>query len=106
MFSQALLMSSLSLKVPKVANLFVILISYCFLASSSFSLLRLHLFTSNLCAAYLLTVNLSLTLQPPESDQYHSQLTLQDCTSSILECHRLSINRWSIWLWVFPSGEF
>ena len=27
-------------------------------------------------------------------------------TSSIHECHLLSINLWWIWLWVFPSGEF
>jgi hypothetical protein len=46
----------------------------CFLSSSSFSFLRLNLFTSKSCAAYLLTVNLSLNLQPPDSDQYHSQL--------------------------------
>jgi hypothetical protein len=26
-------------------------------------------------------------------------------TFSIHECHLLSINTWSIWLWVFPSGE-
>jgi len=26
-------------------------------------------------------------------------------TSSTLDCHLLSINMWSIWLWVCPSGE-
>ena len=30
---------------------------------------------------------------------------LKLCTSSILECHLLSISMWSICLWVFPSGE-
>ena len=42
-FSQALFMSSLSLKFSKVANLFEISIWYCFLTSSSFSFLRLNL---------------------------------------------------------------
>ena len=39
-FSQALVMSSLSLKISKATNLFEILIWYCFLTSSWFSFLR------------------------------------------------------------------
>jgi hypothetical protein len=47
MFSQTIFMSSLSFKFSKTANLFEILIWYCFLTSSSFSFLRLNLSTSN-----------------------------------------------------------
>jgi hypothetical protein len=74
MFSQALSMYSLSLKFSKAANLFQILIWYCFLTSSSFYLLRLNLPPSNLFAAGLRTASLSKLLHPPASVQYHSQL--------------------------------
>ena len=75
MFSQALFMSSLSLKFYKAADMFEISIWYCFLTSSSFSFLRLSLSPSNFYAACLLTGNLSLTLQPPDSDRYHGHLS-------------------------------
>ena len=74
MFSHALFMSLLSLKFSKAANLFEILIWHCFLTSSSLSFLRLNLSRSNICASCLFTASLSRLLQPPESDQYHSQL--------------------------------
>ena len=62
MFSQAYFrMSCLSLEFSKPANLFVILIRYRFLTSSSFNFLRLNLSLSKFCAACLLTANLSLT---------------------------------------------
>jgi len=61
MFSQALFMSSLTLKFSKAVNPSEILIWYCFLTSSSCSFRRLNLSTSNFCAAHLLTTNLSLT---------------------------------------------
>jgi hypothetical protein len=54
-FSQALLMSLVSLKFSKAANLFVSSIWYCFLTSSSFTFLRLNLSILNICAACLLT---------------------------------------------------
>ena len=74
MFSHALFISPSSLMFPNAANLFVISIWYCFLTSRSFSFLRLNLSSSSFCAACLLTANLSLNLQPPDSDQYHNQL--------------------------------
>ena len=52
MFSQTLLMSLLSFKFSKAANLFDILIWYCFVTSSSLSLLRLNLYTSKFCAVF------------------------------------------------------
>jgi hypothetical protein len=56
-----LLMSSLSLKLSKAANVFEILICYQFLTPSSFNFLRLNLSTSKFHAAYLRTANLSFT---------------------------------------------
>ena len=57
MFSQILFMSSLSLKFSEAANLFEILICYCFLTSSSFSLVRLNLSPSNsVLLVYLLPI--------------------------------------------------
>ena len=47
MISQALLVSSLSFKFSKAANLFEVLILYCFLTSTTFNLLGLNLSTSN-----------------------------------------------------------
>ena len=73
MFSQALFMSSQSLKFSKAANLFVIWTWYCFLTSISFSFLRLNLSQSNFRAVCLLTANLSLILKPPDSDQCPSK---------------------------------
>ena len=67
-------MSSPSHNFCKAAHLFVISTWYSFLTSSSFSFLRLNLYPSNSCAACLFNANLSLHLQLPYSDQYHSQL--------------------------------
>ena len=61
MFSKPLFMSSLSLKFSKAADVFEILIWYCFLTPSSSGFLRLNLSTSGFCAACLLTANLSLS---------------------------------------------
>ena len=72
--SQVLFMSSSSLKFSKAENLFLIPFWYCFLTSSSFSFLRLNLSLSYFCFGCLITASLSLTCQPPNSDQYYSQL--------------------------------
>ena len=61
MFSQALIISSLSIKFPKAANLFVISIWHSFLTSSSLSFLKLNLSPSTVCDTYLLTASLSPT---------------------------------------------
>jgi len=105
MFSQVLFMSLLLHKFSKAANLFEISIWYCFLTSSSLSFLRLNLSPSNFCTAFLLTANLSLTFATTRQWTVSQSAPLKDRTPSILECHLLSINMWSIWLWVFPSGE-
>ena len=52
MFSQAIFVSLLTFKFSKAANLFGILMWYCFLTSSSLSFLRLNLSTSHFCAAF------------------------------------------------------
>ena len=67
-------MSLTSLKFPKAANLLVNSIWYFFLNFSSFSFLRLNFSPSNSCAACLLLPTFPWLLQPPDSDQYHSQL--------------------------------
>jgi len=105
MFSQAVLICSPSLKFAKGASLFVISIWYCFLTSSSFSILRLNLSQSNFCATSLLTVSLSLTFPTTRQWSVSHSAPLKLRTSSILECRLLSINMWSIRLWVFLSGE-
>ena len=66
MFSQTLFMSLLSYKFCKDANLFEILMWYCFLTSS---FLRLNLSMSNLCAPCLLTASLSLTSFTPTTSK-------------------------------------
>ena len=68
-------MSLLSVKFSKAANLFEIIMWYCFVTSKSFSFLSFSLSTSNFCAACLLTANLSLTFATANSDWYRSQLT-------------------------------
>ena len=98
-------MSPSSLMFPKAANLFVISIWYCFLISRSFSFLRLNLSPSSVCAACLLTANLSLTFATTRQWSVSQSAPLKLRTSSMLDCHLLSINMWSIWLCVFPSGE-
>jgi hypothetical protein len=74
MFLQSLFMSSLSCKFSKAANLFQILIWYSFLTSSSLNSLRLNLSTSYFCALVYLLPILHYLLQPPDNDQYHTQL--------------------------------
>jgi hypothetical protein len=59
--SQALLMSKLSSKLSKVANLFGISIRYFSLTSISLSFFRLNLSKSEFCLAHLLTEILSLS---------------------------------------------
>ena len=85
MFSQNLIMSSLSVTFSKAANLFEIIMWYCFLTCTSFSFLRLNLSTSNFSAlVYLLPANLSLTFATTNSDWYHSSPE-----SSYIECTRV-----------------
>ena len=98
-------MSSSSLALSEAANLFLISIWYCFLTSRSFSFLRLNLSTSNFCAACIFTANLSLTFATNRQGSVSQSDPLTNHISSIFKCHLLSINIWSIWLWVFPSGE-
>ena len=93
------IMSSPSVKFSTAADLFEISIWYCFPTSSSFSFLVLNLSPSKFCAACLLTANLSLTFAITRQWSDHSWRT-----SCVIECHLLSINMWSVWLWVFPSG--
>jgi len=94
-----------SFQFSKAANLFEILIWYCFLTSSSLSFLRFNLTTSNFCAPCLFTANLSLTFATTTLWSVSQSPPLKDHTSSILDFQLLSVNIQSIWLWVFPSGE-
>ena len=105
MFSQALFLSLLSLSSPKLQKRFEILIWYCFLTSSSLCFLRLNLSTSNFFGPCLLSTNPSLIFSTTTQWLVTQSTILKDRTSSILECHLLSINMWSVLLWVFPSGE-
>ena len=104
MFSQALFTSSPSLKFSKAANLFVI--SVCFLTSSWFGFLRLHLSPSKFCAAYVLNANLSVAFSTTRYWSVSQSAPLKLRTSSILEYHLICINMWSIGLWIFPSRDF
>jgi hypothetical protein len=83
----------------------VISIWYCFLTSSSFICRILKLSTSNYRAACLLTANPSLNSATTRQWSVSQSNLLKLHTSNILECHPLSINMWSIWLWVFASEE-
>jgi hypothetical protein len=91
--------------VFKAAIQFVISIWYFFLTSCSFGFLRLYIFRSNVCAAYLHTANLFLTIATTRYISVLQSAPLKLRTSSIIECHLLSFSMWSMWLWVFPSGE-
>jgi hypothetical protein len=71
--SQALLISKLSSKLSKIANLFEIPTLY-FSLTSMLRFFRSHLSKSYFCLACLLTEILSLILPLPGSGQYHSQL--------------------------------
>jgi len=103
MLSQALFLSLLSFKFFK-ANLIEILI-WGFLSSNTLSFLRLNSSTSNFCAAFLLTASLSQTFAITRQWSVSQWVPLKECTPSTLQCHLLSINMWSTWLWIFPSGE-
>jgi hypothetical protein len=67
--------------------------------------LRLNLSTSVFCAACFLADSLSVTFATTRKWSVLQSAPLNDRTSRILECHLLSVNTWSIWLLVFPSGE-
>ena len=71
--------------------------------SQPFSFLSLNLSTSNFCSASLLTANNSLTFENTREWSVSQSAPLKDRTSSIFECHLLSINIWSILFWVFLS---
>jgi hypothetical protein len=105
MFSQAMFMSSPSLKFSKASSLFLISVWYCFLTSSSFNFLRLNHSPSNFCAISLITASLSLTYATTRQWSVSHSAPLKLRTSSILECRLLPINIWSIQLWVLPSEE-
>ena len=92
-------------KFSKAANLFVTLIWNSFLTSSSLSYLRLNLPTLNICVGCLLTANLFPTFGNTKQWSVSHSAPQKDGTSHILESNLLSINMWSIWLWVFRSGE-
>jgi hypothetical protein len=104
-FSRTLFIPLLLFELSKATNLFEILIRYYFITSISFSLLRLNHSKPIFRAASLFTASLSLTFATTRQWSVSQSVLLKDRTSSILECHILSINMWSIWLWVFPSGE-
>jgi hypothetical protein len=57
------------------------------------------------CTACSLTANLSLTFATTRQSSVSQSFYLIDRTLTIAECHLLSINMQSIWLWVFPSRE-
>jgi hypothetical protein len=78
---------------------------YSTLTSSSLSFMRLNLSTFNCCAACLQCQSFPNFCNHQILISKLQSAPLKDHTSSILECHLLSINIWSMWLWVFPSGE-
>ena len=82
MFSQALFMSSPSLKFSKAANLFVISIWFCFLTSSSISSQRLNLSTSNSLLLVYLLANISLAFETTRYRSISQSNPLKDRTSS------------------------
>ena len=104
MFFQALFISSLSVSSRKLQTWFR---SYLILfpTSSSLRCRRLNLSNSKFCVACFLTANLSLTFATTRYSLVSQSAPLKLGTSSILECHLLPTNMWSLWLWVFPSGE-
>jgi len=104
-FSQDLFMSSPQFQLSKTASMLKILICHCFLTASSFSFLILIFSHQNSSVACLLTANLSLTFATTRQWSVSQSALLKHCTSITLECHLLSINIWSVWLWVFPSEE-
>jgi len=104
MFSQDLIISLLSIKFSKTADLFEISIWYRFLTSRSFGFPRLNLSPSNFFASCLLTDYLPQALQPPDYDQYHSQRPWKIVHRVYSNSISRLISMGSIWLWVFPSG--
>ena len=73
-FSKALFMFTPLCKFSKPAHLFEISMCLCLLTCSSFALLRLNLSPSDFCGSCLLTANLSLPFETPDSDQYDIHL--------------------------------
>jgi hypothetical protein len=98
-------MYSLSREFSKAGNLFIISIWYCLLTSMSFNFLRLNIFPSHFCGARLLTAYILLTFTTTRKGSVSQPAPLNHRTSSMLECHFLSLNKWSSWLWVFQLGE-
>jgi hypothetical protein len=57
-----------------------------------------------LCCLFI-TANPSLNFATTRYWSVSQTDPLKYRTASILDYHLLSINSWSIWLWIFPSGE-
>ena len=104
MLFQSLFISPLWFNLSKPTTLFEILNRYCLLTSSSFSFLYLNLSTWNFCAARLHAANFSLNFATTRQWTVSQSAHVKDRTSSMLE-RRLSINIWSIRLWLFLPGQ-
>ena len=65
--------------------------------------LKLNLCLWNLCEVCLPTANISLTFAITRWWPVSQSAPLKLRISSTFECHLLSFNTWSIWLWVLPS---
>ena len=100
MFTQVLIISSLSRKFSKGANTFEIIIWYYSQTPASFSFLRFKLSRSNICAACLLTDSFSLTFPITRQWPVARSAPLRGRASNTLKCYLLSINPWSVRLWV------
>jgi len=62
-------------------------------------------YPSKLCVDCLISAKLFLNFAPTRLWSLWESAPLKLHTFRIIECHLLSINMWSIWLWVFPSRE-
>jgi hypothetical protein len=90
--SQELLMSELSFKLSKVANLFEICTWYLSLSSALSSFFRSNLSQSNSCLAHLLTEIISLNYGTTMFCSISQSASLKDRTSNnMFECRLLSI---------------
>jgi hypothetical protein len=78
---------------------------YCSLLSTLVNLLRLNLSIWDLWNFCLFIADLSLNVSTTKQWSLSQSAILNHRASSTLKCHRLSIRKWSIWLWVFPSGD-
>jgi hypothetical protein len=74
------------------------------LKTKLFFTLYLSLSIWNLCDLCLLNASLFLTFATTRWSLSQSA-GLNDPTTSTFKCLRLSTRIWSIWLWVFPSGD-